>query len=88
MTEDIDYQVVARMLQEENERLRLAILKQRSLALPVIAIDLSTIKEFVEENYILLIVIFSLLSLLFTIFFSTIDVVGRYHAQRKYHHEG
>lgn len=85
MTEDIDYQVVARMLQEENERLRLAIFKQRTHAMP--EIDLSTIKEFVEENYILLIVAFSLLSLLFTVFFSTVDVMGRYQ-QRKNYHEG
>lgn len=85
MVEDIDYQVVARMLQEENEKLRILILKQRTHTMP--EIDLSTIKEFVEENYILLIVAFSLLSLLFTVFFSTVDVMGRYQ-QRKNYHEG
>lgn len=86
MTEDIDYQVVARMLQEENEKLRILILKQRTHAMP--EIDLSIIKEFVEENYILLIVAFSLLSLLFTVFFSTVDVMGRYQQRKNYHHEG
>ena len=86
MTEEINYEVVARMLQEENEKLRILILKQRTHAMP--EIDLSAIKEFVEENYILLIVAFSLLSLLFTIFFSTVDVLGKYQQRKNYHHEG
>jgi hypothetical protein len=56
MSDEIDYKVLYDVVQGENERLRLRIVKLRNASSLFDKIDMGQIKTFIEENYIVILV--------------------------------
>jgi hypothetical protein len=72
-TDTIDYAVVAEKLQRENERLRLILWRMR-LQSGFTSIDMKTIKQFVSDNYMAIVVGIMLIA----VAMSVLDTIHRF----------
>ena len=75
-TEDIDYETLYNKVREELEYARLTLLKER-FDRPTFELDLDSVREFIRENYLVIVVAIMVASLLSSILRALVDARRR-----------